>query len=94
MYGRGPLPSWKWLTILLLALWALLAIYVVWTGNTLGYIILALFALFVFLPALVVWLGARVSGIEMDEGTAREEPPLDGDTEPDGEPWDTADRGD
>ncbi len=56
---RHPLLRSPRLTLALLTLWALLAVYIIWTRDTLGYIILALVGLFVFLPALVVWLGAR-----------------------------------
>ncbi len=60
MYGpRWQVPRDPRLTVVLLALWLLLAVYIVWTRNALGYAILALVGIFVFLPALVIWLGAR-----------------------------------
>jgi len=49
-------PRW---TVALLALWLVLAIYIIWTRDALGIIILALVGLFVFLPALVIWLGTK-----------------------------------
>jgi hypothetical protein len=62
------------LTALLLVLWLALAVYIVWTRNTLGYIILALVAFFVLLPALIIWLAARRSG----QQPADERPGVDG----------------
>ncbi len=65
------------LTLALLALWGLLAIYVMWTGNTLGYVILALAGLFVFLPALLVWLGARHAAQSEHPGEGEAQPERD-----------------
>jgi hypothetical protein len=62
------------LTALLLVLWLALAVYIVWTRNTLGYIILALVGLFVLLPALIIWLAARRAG----QRPADELPGIDG----------------
>ncbi len=60
MYGsRWQAPRDPRWTAALLALWLLLAVYIIWTRNTLGFIILALVGVFVFLPALVIWLGTR-----------------------------------
>lgn len=74
----GPERQWPRnspLTLALLVLWVILAIYIVWTGNTLGYIILALVSLFVFLPALVLWLAMRRAS--MAEPGNDQEPPDD-----------------
>ncbi len=67
-------PSSPRLTLALLALWALLAIYVVWTGDALGYVILALAGLFIFLPALVIWLGTRRSAPREHPGGGEAQP--------------------
>jgi Flp pilus assembly protein TadB len=79
MYGtRWQLPPNPRLTLALLALWLLLAAYIVWTRNTLGYVILALVFIFVFLPALLIWLGTR----RASQRTNDDLPGMDGDESP------------
>lgn len=82
MYGRRwQVPRDPRLTVALLALWLLLAVYIVWTRNALGYVILVLVGIFVFLPALVIWLGARHASQHAGDA----DPRSDGNAPPPGE---------
>jgi Flp pilus assembly protein TadB len=86
MYGpRWQMPRNPQLTIALLALWLLLAVYIVWTRNPLGYIILALIGVFVLLPALIIWLGTRRARQRAGDEDPGEGPGLDGHRLPPGE---------
>lgn len=65
MPGRFPqVPSDRRWTVVLLILWLLLAGYIVWTRDPLGFVILILFGIFIALPALVLWIGARRAGTD------------------------------
>ena len=56
--------------LLLMAL--LLAIYIVWSGDPIGYVILVLVGLFAVLPALILYLGNRRAGGMVRTGEAEE----------------------
>jgi hypothetical protein len=49
-------------TLLLVVLFALLAIYIIWRRDPIGYVILALLVLFIALPAVVIFVGLRREG--------------------------------
>jgi lipid-A-disaccharide synthase-like uncharacterized protein len=68
-------PRW---TVALLALWLVLAVYIIWTRDAIGIIILALVGLFVFLPALVIWLGTKRASQHADDA----DPHADGNAPP------------
>lgn len=60
MYGRFPrVPVDRRWTVALLVLGLLLAVYIVWSGDPIGYVILVLIAIFAVLPALILYLGNR-----------------------------------
>lgn len=62
MFGRFPqIPSNRAWTAALVVLWLLLAIYILWARDPLGYVILILVGIFAVLPALVVWIASRRS---------------------------------
>lgn len=63
MFGRFPqVPADRRWTVALLVLGLLLAIYIVWSGDPIGYVILVLVGIFAVLPALILYLGNRRSG--------------------------------
>jgi hypothetical protein len=74
-------PSNPWLTVALLALLLAVALYMIFTRDALGYVLLALLVVFVGLPALVLFAGNR----RLPRAADAAEPA----TTPDDEPRDT-----
>jgi hypothetical protein len=50
------------ITLLLVLLFALLVVYIVWTRDPIGFVVLALFVAFIALPAVVILVGLRREG--------------------------------